>query len=84
MIDLSELEQLFLEDEIEQTIKSMPNEKPPGPDGFIGIFYNASWNIVKEDVVVAVQSFHNLNTPDLALMNEANILLLPKKEKLRR
>lgn len=35
----------------------MPSSKAPGPDGFPAEFYRAAWCIIKEDFVVAVQSF---------------------------
>ena len=35
-------------------------------------------------MVEAIQSFHSLNVPDLALLNLALILLLPKKEEALR
>jgi hypothetical protein len=37
--DLSELEDLFEEEEINKVIMHRPNEKAPGPDSFIGLFY---------------------------------------------
>ncbi|WZY87154.1 hypothetical protein YC2023_033538 [Brassica napus] len=35
----------------------MPANKAPGPDGFPAEFYRASWPMIKQDFVVAVQSF---------------------------
>jgi hypothetical protein len=29
-------------------------EKAPGPDGYIGAFYNKCWDIIKTDVVAAL------------------------------
>lgn len=37
--NLSELEAPFDEEEIKKIIMHLPNEKAPGPDGFIGLFY---------------------------------------------
>jgi hypothetical protein len=34
---------------------SIPKENAPGPDGFIGAFYHKYWDIVKGDVIAAVQ-----------------------------
>jgi len=39
--DLSELEAPFTEDEIKETIHSMPGDKAPGPDGFTGAFFKS-------------------------------------------
>lgn len=35
----------------------MPSNKVPSPDGFPAEFYRASWAIIKQDFVVAIQSF---------------------------
>ena len=35
-------------------IQEIAPEKAPGPDGFIGSFYKASWNVIKGDVLAAV------------------------------
>jgi hypothetical protein len=39
--DLSFLDAPILEEEVFNTIKHMPNDKAPGPDGLIGLFYKA-------------------------------------------
>jgi hypothetical protein len=38
--DLSELENLFSEEEIWNVVKDLPSDRAPGPDGFIGAFYH--------------------------------------------
>jgi hypothetical protein len=43
--DLSELEDPFAPEEIKQTITSLPHEKAPSPDSFIGLFYKKCWTI---------------------------------------
>ena len=53
-IDLSEQDHVFIEDEIWGVIKEMPSDKAPGSDGFIGLFFQKAWEIIKEDIVAAV------------------------------
>jgi len=60
--DLSALEAPFTQDEIKETIKSMPPDKAPGPDGFTGAFFKACWDIIKDDVTAAVNSLYMLNS----------------------
>lgn len=61
-------------------VKDVSAEKAPGPDGFIGIFYKKCWSIIKGDLFQAVMSFYNHQTTRLNLINEANIVLLPKTQ----
>ena len=37
--DLQELEDIFTEEEVWNTIRELPSDRAPGPDGFIGAFY---------------------------------------------
>lgn len=45
------------EDEIKSAVHSMNPEEAAGPDGFGGVFYIACWEIIKSDLIAAVQSF---------------------------
>jgi hypothetical protein len=38
-LDLSALDTPFIEDEVWDTIKTMPSDRAPGPDGYTGRFY---------------------------------------------
>ena len=60
--DLSMLEVPFSQEEIKNTINSMPFNKAPGPDGFTGAFFKACWEIIKEDVTAALNSMFMLNS----------------------
>lgn len=63
---------------------SMPSEKAPGLDRFIGLFYKKCWVIVRGDLVDALQAFHSLVTHRLDLINEANIVLIPETKEATR
>lgn len=78
--NLNELDAPFTQEEIGSVIKEMPSEKSPGPDGFIGLFYKKCWTIIKDDLTQAIQSFYSHRTARLNLVNEANIVLLPKNQ----
>ena len=57
----------------------MPSEKAPGPDGFTGAFFKACWEIIKDDLLAAINNLFQLHSQGFELMNSANIVLLPKK-----
>jgi hypothetical protein len=77
--DLSDLELPFTQDEVKDTIDSMPSDKAPGPDGFTGAFFKASWEIIKDDIMAAINSLYAMNSQSFQFLNSANIVLLPKK-----
>lgn len=79
-LNLAELEEDFGEEEIWKTIRDMPAEKAPGPDGFTGLFYQACWDTIKCDVLAALHKFFSGNSQNLERLNSAVIILLPKKE----
>jgi len=60
--DLSMLEVPVTQDEIKETINSMPSDKAPGPDGFTCAFFKTCWEIIKEDVTEAMNSMFMLNS----------------------
>jgi len=51
-----DLETLYspLSEEVWNTIKGMPPDKAPGPDGFTGKFYKSCRTVIKNDVMGAV------------------------------
>lgn len=78
--DLSSLEVPFTEEEVWATVKEMPLDKAPGPDGFTGRFYKSCWNIIKEDIMLALLTIHRGHVSRFRLLNTAFISLLPKKQ----
>ena len=65
--------------EIDQVIKEMPADRAPGPDGFIGLFFQKSWSIVKVDVMAALHHLFLGNGHGFGRLNQALITLIPKK-----
>jgi hypothetical protein len=55
------LEALVVEAELHVVIKSAPKEKSPRPHGFIGIFFSLCWEIIKRDLMTAVEQFLTMN-----------------------
>jgi hypothetical protein len=79
-IDLQGLEQPTSEAEVWNTIKQLPPDKVPGPDGFTGRFYKACWSIIKKDIMAAILAVWNKDFRNFRYLNTAFITLLPKKE----
>jgi hypothetical protein len=77
--NLSELDVQFSEEEVWATIKDMPLNKAPGPDGFTGRFYKSCWSIIKGDVLMALDAIQQGHVFKFRLLNTAYITLLPKK-----
>jgi len=77
--DLSALEAPFTQEEIKETINSMPSDKAPGPDRFTGLFFKTCQEIIKDDITTAINSIFSLNSQGFERLNSANIILLPKK-----
>jgi hypothetical protein len=77
--DLQDLDAVFTEAEVWDTIKDMPADRAPGPDGFIGAFYQRAWPVIKADIT----GLHKLGVGDgrgFARLNRALITLIPKKQ----
>jgi hypothetical protein len=73
------LENPVIEEELHSVIVNAPKEKAPGPDGFVGIFFSSCWNIIKEDLLAAIEYFFSMNQQDLHFLNQTYIVLIPKK-----
>jgi len=78
--DLQHLDVPINQQEIKTAVFQAHSEKAPGPDGYTGLFYKLTWEIINEDLTSAVQQIFNLCGNSLQLLNTANIVLLPKKD----
>lgn len=77
--DLQHLDNQLSEEEIKRAVFEGPNEKAPGPDGYIGLFYKKTWDIIRVDLIQALHQLFNLRADRWNLLNSANIVLIPKK-----
>jgi hypothetical protein len=77
--DLHHLELPFLEQEVEAMIQSMPKEKAPGPNEFIGVLFRSCWHIIKQDLMRAINQFYGLNQQGLQILNQVLVILIPNK-----
>jgi hypothetical protein len=56
--EASFLEAPFLEKEVKDVIFSMNGNKTPGSDGFSLAFFQACWDVLKEDIMAVFSDFH--------------------------
>jgi len=78
-LDLSALDAPFTEEEIWATIRSLPADRAPGPDGYTGKFYKTCWPIIKTDFIAALITLQQGGAMTLELLNSAYLTLIPKK-----
>jgi hypothetical protein len=77
---VSELEnemliQSFSEEEVRKAVFQMEHNKAPGPDGFPAEFYQACWDIIKEDLMALFTEFHSVTLPLYSLNFDTIILV---------
>jgi hypothetical protein len=69
----------FTEHEVRVVIMKAPKEKAPGPDGFIGLFFSSCWEVIEFDILRALDHFYMMNQQGLHFLNQAFVVLIPKK-----
>ena len=62
---------------MDDTVKHVPNDKAPGPDGFIGLFFKKCWHIICQDFYELDKAFHS-GTANLENINGSYITLILK------
>src|SRR4051812_26576476 len=68
----------FDKKEINDTIKCMPYDKSPGPDGFNGKFLKTCWSLICSDFYSLAEEFLSGHA-DMEGLNSSFITLIPKK-----
>jgi hypothetical protein len=76
--EASSLEAPFLEREVKDVIFGMDGNKAPGPDGFSMAFFQACWEVLKEDIMAVFSDFHDRGKFEKSL-NATFISLIPKR-----
>ncbi|XP_062076508.1 uncharacterized protein LOC133781498 [Humulus lupulus] len=67
----------YTSEEVEAALKSIPNDKAPGPEGYNSTFFKDTWEITGKEVKEAILSF--LNTGKLLKeINATTVTLVPK------
>jgi hypothetical protein len=64
---------------VKGVILSMPREKAPRPNRFIGAFFSSCWEVIKLDIMRDVFHFYLMNQQGLQFLNQAYVVLIPKK-----
>jgi hypothetical protein len=77
--ELLELSACFMEQEVWQVIRAMPPYKALGPDGFMPRFLQATWDIIKLEIMSAFNAFWYLGTRYFQEINGTLLVLLSKK-----
>jgi hypothetical protein len=70
--DLSELAIPFSMEGVKAAVFDTPMDKAPSPDGFSGGFFRISWEVIKEDIMIAVNKFHSLDDHAFGSLNTAH------------
>ena len=80
VLDQSQQQQLILpfsEDEVKAALEGLNNEGAPGLDGIPVFFYKDCWDMVRHEVMAALEDFR-AGGCQMDRLNKAYIVLLPK------
>jgi hypothetical protein len=79
-LELHDMELLFTEREVWDTVRELPADRAPGPDGFTGAFYQRAWAVIKQDIMACLLKLGVGDGRGFARLNKAPITLIPKKQ----
>jgi hypothetical protein len=77
--NLSSLAAIFTEEEVWDVIKELPSDRAPGPDGFVGAFYQRAWPTIKQEIMAGVLKLFVGDGRGFHKLNRALVTLIPKK-----
>jgi hypothetical protein len=69
----------FIREEIDEVIKTWPNNKAPGPDGYTGEFLKKIMDIMVSDILRSFNKVLQSQEHTLDPINDSYIILIPKK-----
>lgn len=69
----------FSEVEVWEAIKSLPSVKALSPDGYICLFYQKCWVLIKQDVMGTINKLGRLDGHNFRLLNQASLTLVSKR-----
>ena len=65
--------------EVRNAVFALDPDSSPGVDGFFGTFYRSCWDIISDDLLMAVKEFF-MGIPIPRVISSTQIILLPKKD----
>jgi hypothetical protein len=77
-LDLSVLAEPFSDAEIARVVRESPADRAPGPDGFTGALFKATWAVVGPDVLHVFRAVWELDLTSLNHINGAIMVVLHK------
>jgi hypothetical protein len=73
------LECPFRDEEIEEVVKNLPNDKSPGPYGFNDEFMKSCWTIIVDDIKSMIRDFFEEKI-NFESINSSFITIIPKTD----
>jgi hypothetical protein len=77
-LELQHLCDCFTESKVWDVIKALPPDKAPSPNGLSVRFLQSAWQIIRPDLIRALDTFWRHDMHNLHDVNGALMVLLPK------
>jgi hypothetical protein len=79
-VHMRDIQEDFTREEIEEVIKTWPNNKAPGPDGYMGEFLKKFMDIMVPDILRSFNKVLQSQEHTLDPINDSYIVLISKKQ----